>query len=107
MPRVSESAVVIEVRQAAPVSEEGHLRLAGPAEPAPGPAGLPRGAAPGREALGVTVSEDEISKRLAAAGQPDTGQNGDSYAHDSIEAQLIYERIFRKLTRHSKGEDAG
>jgi len=28
--------------------------------------------------LGVTVSEDEISKRLAAAGQPDAEQNGDS-----------------------------
>jgi hypothetical protein len=53
--------------------------------------------------LGVTVSEDEISKRLAAAGQPESEQKGDSYAHDSIEAQLLYERIFRKLTRRVKG----
>jgi len=84
MPRVSESAVVIEVRQAAPLVDDWR-----------------------RQYTYFGVSEDEISKRLAAAGQPDTGQNGDSYAHDSIEAQLIYERIFRKLTRHSKGEDAG
>jgi hypothetical protein len=52
----------------------------------------------------VTVGEDKISKRLAAAGQPDAEQNGDSYVHDSIEAQLIYERIFRKLTRHVKAK---
>ena len=53
--------------------------------------------------LSVTVSEDEISKHLAAAGQPEPEQKGDPYAHDSIEAQLLYERIFRKLTRHVKG----
>ena len=49
--------------------------------------------------LGVTVDEDEISKRLATAGQQEAEQNGDSYAHDSIEAQLLSERIYRKITR--------
>ena len=53
--------------------------------------------------LGVTVSEDEISKHLAAAGQPEPEQKGDPYAHDSIETQLLYKRIFRKLTRRVKG----
>jgi 2'-5' RNA ligase len=48
--------------------------------------------------LGVTVSEDEISRRLAEARKPAVEQSGDSYAHDSIEAQLIYERLYRKLT---------
>src|SRR2546423_6736370 len=54
--------------------------------------------------LGVNVSEDEISKRLAAAGQTGEEQNGDSYAHDSIEAQLLYGRIYRKLTRRVKAK---
>src|SRR5205823_13618697 len=77
----------------------GNRRLPGPAERASGPAGLPRGAPSGGEAAGRPVSEDEISKRLAAAGQTGEEQNSDSYAHDSIEAQLLYERIYRKLTR--------
>jgi 2'-5' RNA ligase len=54
--------------------------------------------------LGVTVSEDEISMRLAEAGRPDAEQSGDSYAHDSIEAQLIYERLYRKLTARVKAK---
>jgi hypothetical protein len=54
--------------------------------------------------LGITVSEDEISKRLAAAGKPEADQNDDTYAHDTIEAQMLYERIYRRLTRHVKAK---
>ncbi len=52
--------------------------------------------------LGVGVSEDEISKRLAAAVSEEQEQSGDSFAHDSIEAQLFYEHLFRKVTRRVK-----
>jgi hypothetical protein len=41
------------------------------------------------------------SRRHADRGQPDAEQNGDSYVHDSIEAQLTYERLFRKLARRA------
>jgi hypothetical protein len=54
--------------------------------------------------LGITVSQDEISKRLAAAGQTGEEQNGDAYADDAIEAQLLTERIFRKVTRRVKAK---
>ena len=54
--------------------------------------------------FGITVSEDEISRRLAGAGKQDAEQSGDSYAHDTIEAQLFYERLYRKLTARVKAK---
>jgi SurA N-terminal domain len=58
--------------------------------------------------LGVKVSHDELSKRLAAAAssgeQEDT--NGDTFARDSVEAQLLTEGIAAKVTRGVKGKDA-
>ena len=53
--------------------------------------------------IGLRVGSEEAlgfwAQRLATAGQQEAEQNGDSYAHDSIEAQLLSERIYRKITR--------
>lgn len=51
--------------------------------------------------LGVTVGEDEISKRLAAGsgGGEEEGGGGDTFPRDSVVAQLRTEKIFAKVTR--------
>src|SRR5205823_13765365 len=52
--------------------------------------------------LGVEPSDDEISKRLAkpAGGEDESAlEGGDTFAHDSVVAQLEYEGIFDKVTR--------
>ena len=62
----------------------------------------------GAERLGVTVSDDELSKRLAAApaggGEEEGDTNGDTYARDSAEAELLKEAIGAKVTRGITGK---
>jgi hypothetical protein len=61
----------------------------------------------GAERLGVTVSDDELSKRLAAApagGEEEGDTNGDTYARDSAEAELLKEGIAAKVTRGITGK---
>jgi hypothetical protein len=53
--------------------------------------------------LGVEVREAQISKRLPRGGdEEEEGEEADQFARDSIEAQLLYEGIFRKVTRDVK-----
>jgi SurA-like N-terminal domain len=57
--------------------------------------------------LGVTVSDAEVSKRLAAAppgGEEEGDANGDTYARDSTEAELLKEGIAVKITRGVSGK---
>jgi SurA-like protein len=55
--------------------------------------------------LGVEVSEDEISKRLASpsGGEEEGASGGDTFPRDSVVAQLLTERIFAVVTRDVKG----
>ena len=55
--------------------------------------------------LGVVVSSDELSKRLAAnpRGGEEGDTNGDTYARDSAEAELLKEGIAAKVTRGVTG----
>ena len=56
----------------------------------------------GAERLGVTVSDAELNKRLAAVpsgGEEEGGANGDTFAHDSAEAELLKDGIAAKVTR--------
>ncbi len=53
--------------------------------------------------LGVKVTEGEISKRLVTpAGGEQEGSSGNTFLRDSVAAQILYERIFDKVTRKVK-----
>jgi hypothetical protein len=57
--------------------------------------------------LGVTVSDADVRKRLAAApagGEQEGDANGDTYARDSAEAELLKEGIAAKITRGVRGK---
>jgi hypothetical protein len=61
----------------------------------------------GAERLGVTVSDAELSKRLAAApagGEEEGDTNGDTFARDSAEAELLKEAIAANVTRGITGK---
>jgi hypothetical protein len=52
--------------------------------------------------LGVKVDQDKLMKRLAAAnggGEEEGDTNGDTFAHDSVQAQLLTEAIAAKVMR--------
>ena len=50
--------------------------------------------------LGVGVTRLQVLKRLQSAGAPDPeGAERDSFEYGSAETQLLYERIFEKVTR--------
>jgi hypothetical protein len=55
--------------------------------------------------LGVEADPNEIGKRLAAAGggEQEGNPGGDTFARDSVEAQLLTEGIFAKVTRGVTG----
>lgn len=50
--------------------------------------------------LGVKVDRNEVARRLAAAsaGEAEGSSGGDTFAHDSVVAQLVYEGLFKKVT---------
>ncbi|MFL5234444.1 MAG: SurA N-terminal domain-containing protein [Microvirga sp.] len=50
------------------------------------------------ERLGVQVSESEIARRLPT-GEQEGDTRGDTFAHDSVVAQIRTERLFAKVTR--------
>jgi hypothetical protein len=56
--------------------------------------------------LGVEVDEEQISKRLEASGGGEEGEEGEEgegdFARDSVEAQLLYEGIYKNVTRNVK-----
>ncbi len=53
--------------------------------------------------LGVGVSQEQVSWRLPRdGGQEENGEDEGDFARDSVEAQLLYEGIFRKVTRDVK-----
>jgi hypothetical protein len=53
--------------------------------------------------LGVKVTDDEVSKRLAApSGEQEGGTGGDTFPRDSVVTQLLTEGIFAKVTRKVK-----
>jgi hypothetical protein len=57
--------------------------------------------------LGVTISDAEVNERLAAApagGEEEGDTNGDTYARDSAEAELLKEGIAAKVTRGVTGK---
>lgn len=57
--------------------------------------------------LGVTVNEDEVRKRLTTAptGDEEEGDaNGDTFARDAVETELLREGIAAKVTRHVTGK---
>jgi len=60
--------------------------------------------------LGVAASPDEIAKRLATAksGGDEEGEapGSDTFARDSVEAQLLIEGIYAKVTRGVEGGTA-
>src|SRR6201989_776874 len=52
--------------------------------------------------LGVTVDQDEVTKRLAAgagSGEEEGDTNGDTFARDSAETQLLLEGISARVTQ--------
>lgn len=54
------------------------------------------------ERLGVKVDKQELDRRVAAArsgGEEGEGGGGDTFARDSVEAQLVTEGLFAKVTR--------
>jgi hypothetical protein len=56
--------------------------------------------------LGVTVSDAELNEHLAAApagGEEEGAANGDTFARDSAEAELLKEGIAAKVTRGVTG----
>ena len=54
--------------------------------------------------LGVEADANEIGKRLASPGGEQEGNpGGDTFARDSVEAQLLTEGIFTKVTRGVTG----
>jgi hypothetical protein len=55
--------------------------------------------------LGVTVDQNELSKRLAAtsSGEKEGDSGGDTFGRDSVEAQLLLEGIAAEVTRGVKG----
>jgi hypothetical protein len=53
--------------------------------------------------LGVAVSEGDVSRRLPASQSGDEQDlPGDSFPRDTVRAQLLYEGIFRRVTRDVK-----
>ena len=53
--------------------------------------------------LGLKVTDSEISKRLAtSAGGEQEGGSGDTFPRDSVASQILYERIFDRVTRNVK-----
>jgi hypothetical protein len=48
--------------------------------------------------LGVRVSPVEVVRRLQASGEPGE-TNRDSFDYGSVETQLLYQRLFAKVTR--------
>jgi hypothetical protein len=51
--------------------------------------------------FGLTVTDSEISKRLVtpASGEQE-GSSGDTFPRDSVASQILYERIFDRVTRN-------
>jgi len=61
------------------------------------------------ERLGVEVDPNEVTERLAAAGgegEEEGDAGGDTFAHDSVVAQIRFEGIFAKVTRGVTGKNA-
>ena len=55
------------------------------------------------ERLGVKVTDSEISKRLVTpAGGEQEDSSGDTFPRDSVASQILYERIFDRVTREVK-----
>jgi hypothetical protein len=53
--------------------------------------------------LGLKVTDSEISKRLlTSAGGEQEGSSGDTFPRDSVASQILYERIFDRVTREVK-----
>lgn len=53
--------------------------------------------------LGIKVSDEQVSERLPRdGGEKEDGEGADDFARGSVEAQLLYEGIFRKVTRDVK-----
>ena len=54
--------------------------------------------------LGVTVSDDDVSRRMPAAqnGGEETELSGDTFPRETVRAQLLFEGIFRRVTRNVK-----
>jgi hypothetical protein len=50
------------------------------------------------ERLGVQIRESEIARRLPT-GEQEGDTRGDTFAHDSVEAQLREERLFARVTQ--------
>lgn len=54
----------------------------------------------GAERLGVKVSPEQISRRMGAADAEAKGMvEANTFARDSVEAQLLIEGIFKRVTR--------
>jgi SurA-like protein len=58
--------------------------------------------------LGVTVSDDDVSRRLPAIqnGGEETELSGDTFPRETVRAQLLLEGIFRRVTRDVKAPTA-
>ena len=54
--------------------------------------------------LGVTVSDDDVSRRMPAAqnGGEETELSSDTFPRETVRAQLLFEGIFRRVTRNVK-----
>jgi hypothetical protein len=55
--------------------------------------------------LGVEVSDEQVERRLRAGGGEED-ERGDAFARESVRAQLLYERIYRRVTRAVRGHGA-
>jgi hypothetical protein len=61
------------------------------------------------ERLNVKVDQDELNRRLAAipsGGEEEGDANGDTYARDTMHAELLKEGIAAKVTRNVTGKTA-
>jgi hypothetical protein len=53
--------------------------------------------------FGLTVTDSEISKRLVTPpGSEQEGSSDDAFPRDSVASQILYERIFDRVTRKVK-----
>ncbi len=61
------------------------------------------------EKLGVEVDDETVERRLEAGGESEEedGEEGEAFIRDSVRAQLLYERIYRRVTENVVGTSPG
>ena len=53
--------------------------------------------------LGVRVTDAQVARRLELAGSGEEGEGADEFVRGTVRSQLLYEGLFRKVTREVRG----